>query len=439
MNLFVSMTRRRVARACCVVALATGTTLPAQSAPLSTDTITTASGLRYLFTQRGSGAVPRRGDVLVLHGIGRLTDGTEFWNSRTDEEPFAYRMGYDPVIRGFGEGMTRLRQGDRVIMIMPPEIAYGARGTQGVPPNATLVFDYEILSVHEHSVHGALQDGMDNIDSTLAALRAAPNLSSYHAYDYHLLADAKRAAERDSTNEEKILTFGLTVLPTAYRLPLALARLEERRGRVAEAIAHYDAAQKLNPRRSADHRADYANAELALTALRQKRFEPCGAAGSPACVANVLPYPPDPFPTTRRSTPVKITVSTIVAAPRADVWRAYTTPEDIMAWNAASSDWHTTAASVDLRPGGKFSSRMEAKDGSFGFDFAGEYTTIIDQERIEYTFGDREAVVTFTESPGGVTVTVTFDGEETHTEEQQRAGWQAILDNFARHVLAARG
>lgn len=131
---------------------------------------------------------------------------------------------------------------------------------------------------------------------------------------------------------------------------------------------------------------------------------------------------------------MKIVVSTLVAAPVQAVWRAYTTPEDIKLWNAASADWHTTSASVDLRPGGKFCSRMEAKDGSFGFDFEGEYTKVVPHQLIEYAFGDRTAVVEFTDGAGGVTVTVTFDGEPTHTEEQQREGWQAILDNFARHV-----
>lgn len=133
---------------------------------------------------------------------------------------------------------------------------------------------------------------------------------------------------------------------------------------------------------------------------------------------------------------MKISVSTTIKAPLQEVWRAYNTPADIMVWNTASPDWHTTASTVDLRPGGKFSSRMEAKDGSFGFDFAGEYTTVIDQKRLEYSFGDRTGTVDFNESPAGVTVTVTFDAEATHSEEQQRAGWQAILDNFAKHVLA---
>lgn len=132
---------------------------------------------------------------------------------------------------------------------------------------------------------------------------------------------------------------------------------------------------------------------------------------------------------------MKITVLTFVAAPVQDVWRAYTTPEDIKTWNTASPDWHTTAASVDLRPGGKFSSRMEAKDGSFGFDFAGEYTNVVPLHLIEYAFGDRNGTVEFEEGAGGVTVKVTFDAEATHSEEQQRAGWQAILESFARHVV----
>ena len=131
---------------------------------------------------------------------------------------------------------------------------------------------------------------------------------------------------------------------------------------------------------------------------------------------------------------MKISVSTVVAAPLQDVWAAYTTPEDIKAWNAASPDWHTTASTVDLRPGGRFSSRMEAKDGSFGFDFAGEYTNIVHLQLIEYAFGERSGRVEFKEGPQGVAVTVTFDAEETHSEDQQRSGWQAILDNFRRHV-----
>lgn len=131
---------------------------------------------------------------------------------------------------------------------------------------------------------------------------------------------------------------------------------------------------------------------------------------------------------------MKITVETTVAAPIEKVWRAYTTPENIKQWNAASDDWHTTSAEVDLREGGAFCSRMEAKDGSMGFDFAGIYTRIVEHELIEYSLGDRMAQVEFADGPDGVRVRVTFDSEPTHSVELQQQGWQAILNNFARHV-----
>lgn len=133
---------------------------------------------------------------------------------------------------------------------------------------------------------------------------------------------------------------------------------------------------------------------------------------------------------------MKITVETKVAAAIEPVWTAYTTPDDILQWNAASDDWHTTAATVDLREGGAFTSRMEAKDGSMGFDFAGTYTKVIPHELIEYEFGGRTARVEFEPGAGDVVVRVTFDAETTFTVEQQRGGWQAILEKFARHVEA---
>lgn len=133
---------------------------------------------------------------------------------------------------------------------------------------------------------------------------------------------------------------------------------------------------------------------------------------------------------------MRITVETSVAAPIDRVWHAYTTPADIVTWNTASDDWHTTKATVDLREGGAFSSRMEAKDGSMGFDFAGTYTKIVEHKRIEYAFGDRKAEVAFVPVPKGIVVRVVFDSEATHSVEQQQGGWQAILDNFARYVEA---
>ena len=134
---------------------------------------------------------------------------------------------------------------------------------------------------------------------------------------------------------------------------------------------------------------------------------------------------------------MKISVETCVNAPMTAVWHAYTNPDDIKQWNAASDDWHTTQASVDLRVGGQFSSRMEAKDGSFGFDFAGTYTQVVPLQLLEYAFGDRTALVEFMPGTHGVTVKVTFDAETENPVEQQQEGWQSILENFRKHVEAA--
>jgi uncharacterized protein YndB with AHSA1/START domain len=132
---------------------------------------------------------------------------------------------------------------------------------------------------------------------------------------------------------------------------------------------------------------------------------------------------------------VKITVETVLNAGLDWVWHAWNNPDDIKQWNNASDDWHTTRSSVDLREGGKFSARMEARDGSAGFDFEGTYTRVVPQRLIEYRMEDgREVKVEFSEIAEGVVVRETFDAETQNDLEMQRNGWQAILDNFTRHV-----
>lgn len=134
---------------------------------------------------------------------------------------------------------------------------------------------------------------------------------------------------------------------------------------------------------------------------------------------------------------MKITVETLIKADLRSVWDAWNTPADIEQWNTALESWHTTNSRVDLREGGTFSSRMEAKDGSMGFDFEGTYTRVAPMQAIEYRMGDgREVQITFEEQPGGVLVRETFDAEEQNPADLQRQGWQAILDNFGRHVAA---
>jgi uncharacterized protein YndB with AHSA1/START domain len=133
----------------------------------------------------------------------------------------------------------------------------------------------------------------------------------------------------------------------------------------------------------------------------------------------------------------KITVENTVNAPVEKVWQLWSDPKHITKWANASDDWHTTRAENDLRTGGIFLSRMEAKDGSFGFDFGGTYDEVKNLELIEYTLGDgRKVKITFSPTERGTKVVETFEAESTNPVEMQRSGWQAIMDNFKKYTEA---
>jgi uncharacterized protein YndB with AHSA1/START domain len=135
---------------------------------------------------------------------------------------------------------------------------------------------------------------------------------------------------------------------------------------------------------------------------------------------------------------IKITVKTTVNAPIGKVWKYWTEPDHITKWNNASDDWHTPFAENDLRVGGKFLSRMEAKDGSFGFDFGGIYDEVKLNEEISYTLGDgRKVNITFIDQENETEIIETFDAETTNSIELQQQGWQAILDNFKKYAEQA--
>ena len=135
------------------------------------------------------------------------------------------------------------------------------------------------------------------------------------------------------------------------------------------------------------------------------------------------------------NTPAKITVETTVNTPIEKTWSLWSEPEHIKQWNNASDDWHTPHAENDLRTGGSFVSRMEAKDGSFGFDFGGTYDEVVPHKTIAYTMGDgRQVNVNFEAQGDSTKVTETFDPENMHPHDFQKAGWQAILDNFKRYA-----
>lgn len=131
----------------------------------------------------------------------------------------------------------------------------------------------------------------------------------------------------------------------------------------------------------------------------------------------------------------KITIQATVLADRNKAWSHYIEPNHITQWNFASEDWRCPTASTDLVPGGKFSWRMEAKDGSFGFDFEGVFTEIVPLEKLKYVFMDqREAEISFSELPEGTLVKIVFDAENENSLELQQSGWQSILNNFKLHT-----
>ena len=130
-----------------------------------------------------------------------------------------------------------------------------------------------------------------------------------------------------------------------------------------------------------------------------------------------------------------ITVQTILKAPIEKVWELWISPEHITQWNHASADWHTPYAENDLKVGGKFKYTMAAKDGSMQFDFGGTYTEIVNHSLIAYTIDDgRKVKITFESQENGVVITEKFDPETENSEVLQQQGWQAILDNFKKHV-----
>lgn len=130
-----------------------------------------------------------------------------------------------------------------------------------------------------------------------------------------------------------------------------------------------------------------------------------------------------------------VTVETVVNAPIETVWKKWTNPDDIVKWNNASDDWHTTRAENDLKVGGKFLSRMEAKDGSMGFDFSGTYDTIKPDELIEYTADDnRKVKISFSDADDKTKIIEVFEAENENPIAMQQSGWQSILDNFKKYT-----
>jgi tetratricopeptide (TPR) repeat protein len=242
----------------------------AQDRPKIGETITTESGLVYKFTQLGKGPQPKPGDLMIIHGIGNLADGKEFWNTRTDGAPYEYTLGVDSVIKGFSEGMTHVREGDRIIITMKPELGYGARERTGIPANSTLTFDYEILAVKPLSFAKLMREAIaaGTVDEAIAKAKAMPNLKDYYVSASSIQAAATVANRKEAGSNEKVIALGITLLPTAYQLHQTLGRLQATRGDKPAAIKSYEAALRLNPKRTAAEIRDHEATTAALAALR---------------------------------------------------------------------------------------------------------------------------------------------------------------------------
>ena len=239
--------------------------------PAIGESVTTSSGLTYKFTQFGKGPMPADGDLMVIHGIGTFTDGKEFWNTRTDGAPYEYTLGVSSVIRGFQEGMRLVREGDRIVITMKPELAYGERGSRDIPPNSTLVFDYEVLGVKPRSFARLMREAMatGSTDDAIARAKATPDLSSYYVSAPSVQAAASAANRKQPGDGEKVLSFALTLLPTSYQLHQALARAQAQRGATVEAIKSYETAITLNPGKTPPEVRDRETAVKALADLKK--------------------------------------------------------------------------------------------------------------------------------------------------------------------------
>ena len=225
-----------------------------------------------MFTKQGTGPRPQPGDVMVIHGIGRFTDGKEFWNTRTDGVPYGYTPGVDRVINGFEEGMREVREGDRIVITMKPELGYGERGNRDIPPNATLVFDYEILSVEPLSVARLVRAG-DRGRQRRGRARARPRpLRTSASTTSACRAAGARQRRQSPAGRRRREGAGVRRDAAARRARAASGSgaAQAQRGAVADAIRSYETALRLNPKQTAAERRDAEAATKSLADLRTR-------------------------------------------------------------------------------------------------------------------------------------------------------------------------
>ncbi len=216
------------------------------------DTITTASGLKYVMTHQGKGKKPKSGDLAVVHYTGTLLDGTVFDSSR-DREPFAFRLGKKQVIQGWDEGIALLRAGDRATFIIPAKLAYGERNIASIPPNSTLVFDVELIDIKKKSVGDEITAALDAGNGKTAWNRYQQLKKS--GFDDYYMSEGElnmvgykylQAAQID----QAITVFKINVdaFPESYNVYDSLGEAYMKKGEKALAIENYERSLALNPK-----------------------------------------------------------------------------------------------------------------------------------------------------------------------------------------------
>jgi tetratricopeptide (TPR) repeat protein len=216
----------------------------------------TSSGLKYTIVQLGNGPKAEEGKEIGLHGIGSFPDGKIFWNSRDPVSPFYFVLGVDRVIKGCSEGVALMRVGDRFIFTLPPELGYGEKGSgTTIPPNATLIFDYEILSVETPKTPIAAtlfqiinEKGISQAVSTYLWLKKDKSAEYNFREDqlntlgYKLLADGK------IKEAVAILELNASAYPESYNAYDSLGEAYLADGQKDKAIANYEKSLLLNPK-----------------------------------------------------------------------------------------------------------------------------------------------------------------------------------------------
>lgn len=249
--------------------LCTAGCLPA----LAADTLTAPSGLKYLYTHKGTGERAQPGWLMIVHYIGTFTDGVKFDASRDRNEPFTFVLGKGQVIKGWDEGIALLRVGDRATFVIPYDLAYGEKGRGKIPPKATLIFDVELLDMKEKSLGMALTDAIFtdtasvNVDKGLELFRAlkAKNFdgifrseSDLNSLGYRLLMKAKNPA-----GALEILKLNVELYPESANVYDSVGEAYMELGQTAEAIRSYEKSLELDPKN--------ANARDILKELREKK------------------------------------------------------------------------------------------------------------------------------------------------------------------------